>query len=109
MKNPAPHCILPTAVAVVIAISLSLGHYSPAKDQNSNDEAKDGKHRAAIAQLLAGPIQRLDFEIKKDDLESLRKEPRRYVEAEFRSGGKVYKGVAVKLKGADGSFEPIDA
>jgi spore coat protein H len=108
MKKRVPHCSLPTAVAVVAAVSLCIYHHGSAKDNGSNDEATGGKHRAAIAKFLAGPIQRLDLEIKKDDLDSLRAEPRRYVEASFRSGGKLYKGVAVKLKGADGSFRPID-
>src|SRR4030095_16515749 len=31
------------------------------------------------------------------------------VEASFRSAGKMYRGMAVKLKGAEGSFQPIDS
>jgi spore coat protein H len=73
-----------------------------------DDAAKNQKHRAAIERLFAGPIQRVALDIKDEDLEALRREPRRYVEARIRSGGKTYQGMAVKLKGADGSFRPID-
>jgi hypothetical protein len=94
---------------VVAAISLSCGQSVLAEDKGSNDAAADEKHRAEIARFLTGPIQRLELEIKDVDLEALRKEPRRYVEASIRSGGKLYRGMAVKLKGAEGSFQPIDA
>jgi spore coat protein H len=108
MNNPLTHCSLPTAVAMVTAVSLFCGHYGSAKEKASDGVAAE-KHRTAIAQFLAGPIQRLELEIKSDDLEALRKDPRHYVEASFRSAGKLYRGMAVKLKGAEGSFQPIDS
>ena len=74
-----------------------------------SDAAKTAKHRAATAAFLRGPIVELHFEISNENLEALRNEPRRYVEARLKSDGKQYRGVAVKLKGADGSFKPIDA
>jgi hypothetical protein len=109
MKNRVPHCSLPTAVTVAAAISFSVGQFASAKDKNSESEPANGKRRNEITRFLEGPIQRLEFEIKDSELDALRHEPRRYVEASFRSGGKLYRGVAVKLKGADGSFQPIDA
>lgn len=89
------------------ALSLALCFPGVAKDK-PDAVTKDRRHRAAIEQFLAGPIQRIELEIKDEDVEALRREPRRYVEAAIRSGGKVYEGMAVKLKGADGSFRPID-
>jgi spore coat protein H len=93
-------------VSQTLALLIGLGSYAPG--QKPNDTGKAEKHRATIAEFLAGPIQRLELEIKEDDLEALRREPKQYVEARIRSGGKLYKAVAVKLKGADGSFQPID-
>ena len=108
MKIRMLHFSRATAVAMVTAISLWCVHQVSAKDEAANDGGAEGKNRAAMARFLAGPIQRLDLEIKEEDVEALRKEPKRYVEATIRSDGKVYQGMAVKLKGADGSFQPID-
>lgn len=91
----------------IVLLSWLIGIAGLAKGK-PDDAAKDREHRAAIERLLAGPIQRIELEIKDEDLEALRHEPKRYIEAKIRSGGKVYPGIAVKLKGADGSFRPID-
>jgi spore coat protein H len=69
---------------------------------------KATKHREATEAFLAGPIPELELEIAKEDYRALKEEPKRYVEATLREGDKVHKGVAVKLKGNDGSFRPID-
>jgi hypothetical protein len=66
------------------------------------------KNREAIQELFAGPILSLELEIARDDVEALRKEPRRYVEGVLHEGKTVHRGVAIKLKGADGSFRPVD-
>jgi len=95
--------------ATTAAISVLIGHFAVAKEKVSDDTAGDRTNRVAIAQFLSGPIQRLEFEIKDEDIEVLKRQPRNYVEARFRSAGKLYRGIAVKLKGADGSFQPIDA
>jgi len=93
--------------ALTVLLSAVLCFRGGAKDSPSNS-AETRSHRIAIERFLAGPIQRLELEIKDDDLKALRHDPRRYVEAKIRSAGKVYPGIAVKLKGADGSFQPID-
>ncbi len=108
MKNHIFHSSLATAVVIATAISLWFAQQVSAKDGASNDGTAEGKHRAAIARFLEGPIQRLELELNDDGVEALRKAPRRYVEATIRADGKVYRGMAVKLKGADGSFRPID-
>ncbi len=69
---------------------------------------KDARHRAAQTEFFRGPILTLAFEIQPDDFEALRKDPRRYIEAVMKVGDETWKGVALKLKGADGSFKPID-
>jgi len=66
------------------------------------------KQRQEIEELFAGPILSLNLEIARDGMEALRKEPRRYVEGVLREGGTAHPGVAIKLKGADGSFRPVD-
>lgn len=79
----------------------------PGKD--APDAKKADKHRTAIKEFLAGPIQTLEITVSDEDLEALRKDPRRYVEGQINDGKKVHRGVAVKLKGAEGSFQPVDS
>jgi spore coat protein CotH len=55
-----------------------------------------------------GIIPRCEIEIAPKDLESLRKEPRKYVPATFKEGAKVLRQVGVHVKGAAGSFRGID-
>ena len=69
---------------------------------------KAAKHRAAQAELFRGPIPTIQFEIGEEEIKALHDDPRRYVEGRMTVGGKTYKGVAIKLKGASGSFRPID-
>jgi spore coat protein H len=56
-----------------------------------------------------GKVLTLNVEIGTKELESLRRENRKYVTATLKEGDKtVYKDVAVHLKGAAGSFRGID-
>jgi hypothetical protein len=70
--------------------------------------ADDAKHRQDIAEFLSGPILDLQIELSEEALGELKDEPKRFVEGALRHGAKRYKGVAIKLKGAQGSFEPIE-
>ena len=54
------------------------------------------------------PVLRFHIEMGEPDLESLRSEPRKPVSATICEGGVVFTNVAVHLKGAAGSFRPID-
>ena len=72
------------------------------------DGEKGAKHRAAQAEFFRGAIPVIQFEIGEDEIKALHDDPRRYVEGRMIVGGKTYKGVAFKLKGASGSFRPID-
>jgi hypothetical protein len=73
-----------------------------------SESKKDAKHRAAQAAFFRGQYPTLRFELSENDLEELRKDPRRYIEARMVEGDKTFKGVALKLKGRDGSFQPVD-
>src|SRR2546427_8883574 len=57
--------------------------------------------------LTNGAVLRLKIEIAETDLESLRRESRKFVSATVREGERVYTNVAVHLKGAAGSFRSI--
>jgi spore coat protein H len=75
--------------------------------------AKKDKHRKNADAFFAGPVVHLEFTFKPDDWESLKKDNRQYAECtiiETAPGGvkKEYKHVAVKLKGAAGSFRGPD-
>ena len=69
---------------------------------------KAAKHRAAQAELFRGPIPVIQFDIGEEEIKALHDDPRRYVEGRMIVDGKTFKGVAIKLKGASGSFQPID-
>ena len=54
------------------------------------------------------PVLRFKIEISPAGLESLRKDPRKFVAATVREGDRVFTNVAVHLKGAAGSFRQVD-
>ena len=55
-----------------------------------------------------GTICHIRIEIAATNLNALRQDPRRNVRAKVTEGGKTYEDVAIHLKGAAGSFRPID-
>ncbi len=65
-------------------------------------------NRKATAAFLAGPIPEIEIEVSEKDFDALKDQPKRYVEATLTEGGRTYRGVALKLKGNDGSFRPVD-
>ncbi len=74
---------------------------------------KKEKHHKHADEFFAGPIVHLEFTFKPDEWENLKKDNRRYAECtmtETAPDGKKteYKDVAVKLKGAAGSFQGPD-
>ncbi len=66
------------------------------------------KQRKEIAAFFTGPIPTLRLEVSDENVDFLRREPKRYVEGRLRKGAKVWTDVGIKLKGAEGSFRPID-
>ena len=74
---------------------------------------KKEKHQKHADEFFAGPIMHLEFVFKPEEWENLKKDNRRYAECtmiETAPDGKKteYKDVAVKLKGAAGSFQGPD-
>jgi spore coat protein H len=55
-----------------------------------------------------GKVVQLSITIDKNNLESLRREPRKYARATVQEGDKVYKDVGIHVKGAAGSWRGID-
>jgi spore coat protein H len=55
-----------------------------------------------------GPIPIFQITVDKDNLEKLHAEPRKYVHCTVRVGDHEYKNVGIHLKGAAGSFRPIE-
>ncbi|HXP59277.1 MAG TPA: CotH kinase family protein, partial [Dongiaceae bacterium] len=55
-----------------------------------------------------GAVERISIVLKPEDEESLRRQPREFVPATVSAGATVYSNVAVHLKGAVGSFRPLD-
>ena len=84
------------------------GNPGKAGKAGKTDADKDAKNRAAQAEFFHGAIPTIHFEMSEDDMEALRKDARQYTEVRMSEGGQTFKGVALKLKGADGSFKPID-
>jgi hypothetical protein len=74
------------------------------------ETSKPDKQLKAIDEFYATPIiPALTFEFDPEEWENLRKDNRRYAEGMMvEEGGKTYKNVAVKLKGAAGSFQGPD-
>src|SRR5688572_23176098 len=58
--------------------------------------------------FASGRVPHIRIDIAKTNMDSLRRDARKYVPATFRDGDTVYTNVAVRLKGAAGSFRPVD-
>jgi spore coat protein H len=91
------------AAAAIPAIPISVPQALPKKD----------KHRKNTDDFFLGPVVHLEFKFDPEEWENIKKDNRRYAEAvmiETSPDGtkKTYKGVAVKLKGAAGSFQGPD-
>jgi hypothetical protein len=56
----------------------------------------------------SGAIPHLKIEVAQTNLNKLRRNPRDYVRATVREGENVYEEVGIHLKGAAGSFRPLD-
>jgi spore coat protein H len=102
-QNPAPTQPPAAPVAPVV----------PALQQTVQAIPKKDKRRKASDEYFAGPIVHLEFQFKPAEWENLKKDHRRYAECtmiETGPDGKktTYENLAVKLKGAAGSFQGPD-
>src|SRR5947208_2543413 len=77
-----------------------------AKPKESAADA--AKYRKTATEFFSGPILKISMDLSDKDIQELRDDPRHYVEGELRDGGKTFKSVGIKLKGASGSFKPVD-
>src|SRR5262245_59722026 len=75
----------------------------------SGSASADDPVKDSDAFFASNKVVHLTIELDKKDLESLRREPRKYVKATLKEGDKViFRDVGVHLKGAAGSFRGID-
>jgi spore coat protein H len=88
------------ALAAALAVGLAAPADAPAGGKKANDDSD--------AFFKAGKVVELVIELAPKELESLRREPRKYAKATVKVDGKVYKDVGLKVKGAAGSFRGID-
>ena len=58
--------------------------------------------------FASGRVPQIRIEIVKTNMDSLRRDARKYVPATLRDGDTVFTNVAIRLKGAAGSFRPVD-
>jgi spore coat protein H len=56
----------------------------------------------------SGKVVEISFDIGPKEMDSLRREHRKYVRATLKEGGRTYKDVGIHLRGAAGSFRGID-
>jgi spore coat protein H len=63
---------------------------------------------ASDAFFKSDKVLNLEITLDKNDLESLRRDPRKYVQATLKDGDKVYAKIGIHVKGAAGSFRGID-
>lgn len=72
----------------------------------TNAESPTAKESAAF--FKEGKVVQLSITLDRADLDSLRREPRKYAKATLKQGDKVYKNVGIHVKGAAGSWRGID-
>ena len=63
---------------------------------------------AASGFFATGAVPHLRIQIARTNVAKLRRDARAYVRATVTEGDRVYEGVGIHLKGAAGSFRPID-
>ncbi len=102
-----------SALFVLVASSVVLlnAFVSNCFGQENASEKKRGSQRAeeTIAFFDSGAIPELKLKIDEDDAQQLREAPREYVRCAFiENGTSEFKSVAVKLKGAAGSYRDFD-
>jgi hypothetical protein len=98
MKRTLYHWVV---LVLLTASSLSLS------ETGASAAKKDDRQAAADALFTNGVILRLQLEIPRTSLNSLRNDGRIYVPARLREGGKTY-SVQVHIKGGAGSYRPVD-
>ena len=100
---------LRAASAALLLATAAVGQGTPLVPRDPEVFAKSRKPDDSDPFFAKGAIPRLEIEVDDEAMASLRADARRYVTATLKENGKtVYKEVAVKLKGAAGSFREVD-
>ncbi len=96
---------VPPAVLLAAAAAAALAGWQPrpAEAQSAKSAAKE-----VNAFFAKGEPVQIAIELGQKESDSLRRDPRKYVPATVKEGGKTFKDVAVHLRGAIGSFRPFD-
>jgi len=96
-------------IAAVLLHLLPCTDSQPARAAESRELSKDERQRKAADDFFQGPIVKLAIDMPKDEVERLKRDQRNYAEATIKENNdKTYNGVAIKLKGAAGSFQGIE-
>ncbi len=69
---------------------------------------KGAQQRKGADDFFAGPIVSMEIVMEPAEYERLKRDERNYAEASVKEGGRLYQKVAIKLKGAAGSFQGVD-
>lgn len=86
-----------------------LGAEAKDKESKEKDKNKPKKADESAAFFKSPAVATLKLELAPSEMESLRKEARTYVKCKLtENGSTIYTDVAIKLKGAAGSFQEID-
>jgi spore coat protein H len=94
--------VLPGAV-LAAAAALVGWQPGPAAGQTAKTPAQE-----VDAFFAKGEPVQFVIEVGAKEADSLRRDPRKYVAATVKEGGKAYKDAGVHLRGAVGSFRPLD-
>jgi spore coat protein H len=97
MKRARVGAVIVALFAVLLACGVA------ARDGST----KSSKERDAF--FRDGKVLHLSIEIDNPALESLRREPRKYVKAVLKEGDRSFRDVGIHVKGAAGSWQGIDA
>lgn len=71
-------------------------------------KTKPSKPIPALDLFVQGDIPRIRLELSEEAMDQLRQKPRKYVSGRVVEGKRVYTNVAIRLKGAQGSFRSVD-
>jgi spore coat protein CotH len=93
-------------VAGVLFSGLLAAAFAPAGQPKTAPARKPADQRDAF--FKDGKVVHLKIELGKAELESLRREPRKYVKCTLKEGDASYPDVGIHVKGAAGSWRPID-
>jgi spore coat protein H len=97
-----------TALAFVVLAAAFPQAAKPAPEPSAKKPAVAAGALEAEEFFKKPRVVELSLDIAPGDYEALKREPRKYVRATLKEGGKTWNNVAVHLKGAAGSFRGID-